>query len=309
MNISFISGEGTCACCPRHCVADRIRVKGFCASGLDPEVASVCRHLGEEPPLCGEKGICNLFYAHCNLQCVYCQNYKISRAAVDASMIFYHSLREVVQRVESVLADSEPVLGLVSPTHYAATIPSLIEALHSDGVCPTVVYNSNGYDSVEMLRMLEPYIDVYLPDFKYSDSSLAAEWSHAADYPLKAQLAISEMCRQKGSGLLCDDRGMAFRGVIVRHLVLPGQVHNSMGVLDWMADNLPMNIHISLMAQYFPPQGVELPAPLRRTVSPEEYAQVVNHYHQLGFYNGWVQELSASETYRPDFREQQAFEV
>lgn len=299
--------EKGCSCCPRHCGVDRVSRMGFCHAGIEPEVASVCIHPGEEPPLCGEKGVCNVFFSHCNLQCCYCQNLDISRAEVESSRVFYHSLREVVERIESLLPQCENVLGLVSPTHYADSVPEIVEALRRDGYNPTVVYNSNGYDDIATLRRMEPYVDVYLPDFKYMDSLLAARLSNAADYPQRAAEALKEMARQKGSGLLCDERGMAFRGLIVRHLVLPGEVDNSIKVLDWLADNMPSNIHISVMAQYFPPKGATLPPNLQRTLTADEYDRVVRHFDSLGFYNGWLQELSSSDVCRPDFDQQDSF--
>lgn len=304
-----------CSSCPRHCPADRLSQLGFCHASLTPEVASVCNHKGEEPPICGSHGICNLFFAHCNLQCVYCQNYAISRAQVDPGLVFYHSLDEVVDRVAQVLGQSENILGLVSPSHYASCIPQLIDSLHQRGLSPTVVYNSNGYDDVSTLKSLAPYIDIYLPDFKYMDSLLASDLSHAPDYPLRAQEALLEMYSQKGSGLPTDDSGLAFRGIIVRHLVLPGQVDNSLQCLDWLADNVSLNLHISLMAQYFPsPQLLASPllhnpryAALSRTLDIDEYNQVVDHFYDLGFHNGWVQELDSNRIFRPDFSRPDSF--
>lgn len=298
-----------CTVCPRKCAVDRTLGLGFCHASRQVEVASVCVHTGEEPPLCGKKGICNVFFAHCNLQCVFCQNSDISRGEVDADRIFYHSMDEVVDRIAEVIAQTENVLGLVSPSHYAFAVPELIDRLHQRGLFPTVVYNTGGYDSVEMLRTLEPWVDVYLPDFKYIDPSLAARYSHAADYPEVAQAALREMVRQKGTGLLTDEDDVAFRGVIVRHLVLPGAVENSLGVLDWMADEISANLHISLMAQYFPPRQFDGDlAPLNRRLTLEEYQQVVDHFYEEGFHKGWVQELSASDNYHPDFNKQEAFE-
>lgn len=304
-----------CSICPRHCAADRVNTLGFCHASLEPEVASICNHGGEEPPLCGKKGICNLFFAHCNLQCIFCQNDTISRGEVAPNHIFYHSIDEVVARVAEVLETSENVLGLVSPSHYAFCIPQLIDRLHEKGLFPTVVYNSNGYDDVAVLQRLAPYVDVYLPDFKYMDSRLAADLSHAADYPQRAQAALLEMYNQKGSGLPTDDDGLAFRGIIVRHLVLPGQVENSLRCLDWLAENVSLNLHISLMAQYFPNELVKqsplvqqpIYEPLIRTLQADEYQRVVDHFYALGFHNGWVQELDSNLAFRPDFSRKDSF--
>ena len=251
-----------------------------------------------------------MFFAHCNLQCCYCQNYEISRGSVDTEKVFYHSISEVVDRIQELLPQTENVVGLVSPTHYADSVIPLIEAIHDRGLSPTIVYNTNGYDSVEVLQQLAPYIDIYLPDFKYMDSDLAFRYSSAADYPEKAQLALLEMYSQKGASLPTDENDIAFRGMIVRHLVLPGAVQNSIDCLRWLADNLGTRIHISLMAQYFPPQTVgRLPDELNRRLTKQEYQQVVDEFYRLGFSRGWVQELDSSEQFHPDFSQRQSFQL
>ncbi len=302
-----------CSLCPRNCLADRTQHLGYCRATAEPEVASVCVHKGEEPPLCGDKGICNVFFAHCNLQCVFCQNYEISRGTVAADKVFYRTMDEVEERIAMLLPQTENVLGLVSASHYADQIPELIERLHRRGLEPTVVWNSNGYENPETLQMLAPYIDIYLPDYKYADSELARRYSNAADYPQVAQRALQEMVNQMGSGLRCDTEGLAFRGIIVRHLVLPGQVRNSIDCLRWLAENLGTGLHLSLMAQYFPPDvplaGKGWPDALGRPLRQEEYDEVLDCFEQLGFSNGWCQELSAADRFRPDFSCQQAFEL
>lgn len=303
-----------CTSCPRQCGVDRTLAKGYCQAPRQPEVASICVHKGEEPPICGTKGICNIFFAHCNLHCCFCQNYQISGAHVDESCLYYRGLEAVCDRVEEVLAQTENIIGFVSPAHYSYCVPQIVEELHRRGCFPTVVYNTNGYDSVESLKMVAPYVDVYLPDFKYMDSSLAATLSHAADYPEVAQKALLEMYSQKGSGLPTDDDGLAYRGIIIRHLILPGQVDNSLRVLDWMADNLSLNLHISLMSQYTPIFGAEgdaggqVPEYLLRTITQEEYDRVVDHFYELGFHRGWVQEFSSQQHYVPQFSNREAFE-
>ncbi len=189
----------------------------------------------------------------------------------------------------------------------------MIERRQRRGLTPTVVWNSNGYEKPETLQRLAPYVDVYLPDYKYADSALALRYSNAADYPQVAQRALQEMVHQMGSGLRCDAQGLAFRGIIVRHLVLPGQVRNSIDCLTWLADNLGTGIHVSLMAQYFPPmvpqQGGLWPDELGRSVRQEEYDEVLECFARLGFDKGWRQELSAGERFRPDFSRRQAFEL
>ena len=277
-----------------------------------PEVASVCLHRGEEPPL---NPITNVFFSHCNLQCIYCQNWQISGPTSNRATNT-ENIESLADRIVPQLSPITPLLGLVTAAHYAHLIPPLLEAIHarrSSSDAPlTVVYNSSGYESVETLRSLEGLIDIYLPDFKYMDSAIAKTYSHAANYPEVASAAINEMIRQVGIGLKTDDKGIAYRGIIVRHLVLPGHTSNSLAVLDHLASISSLhspfsNLHLSLMAQYFPPHE-GLPAPLNRTVSPEEYALVVHRAEELGFSEGWIQELTAHNNYRPDFTHPNPFQ-
>lgn len=294
----------SCLNCPRQCSAR----PGYChADSLCPEVAAVYAHTGEEPPLSGQKGISNIFFAHCNLQCCFCQNHEISRADVVPDRITLRGVDAIVDATVESLQKTENIVGLVSATQYADIIPALVEGLHKHGCHPTIVYNSNGYERVEVLQQLAPYIDIYLPDFKYADALLAQRYSNAEDYPETALRALKEMYNQKGSALPTDESGLAFRGLIVRHLVLPGQVDNSIECLRLLADRLSPNIHISLMAQYFPPQGVDLPDALNRRVTPEEYQQVVDAFYNLGFHKGWVQELEAADCYQPHFTDKTIF--
>ena len=291
-----------CSLCPRQCASDRVESLGFCRATTTPEAATICVHRGEEPAICGEKGICNVFFSHCNLQCIYCQNHEISTHAQPPRFV---GVEAIAQQIATLLPLTENIVGFVTPTHYAAHIPPIVERLHALGLYPTVVYNTGGYDSVETLRALAPYIDIYLPDYKYSDPGLARRYSHAADYPQVALAALREMYYQKGSPLPTDEGGLASSGIIVRHLVLPGQIQNSLAALEDIA-GISTNLHISLMAQYYPPRP-GLPDQLGRTLTEEEYRQVADHLHSLGFHNGWVQQLDSQASYRPDFSRQQAF--
>lgn len=290
-------GMNTCELCPRCCNVDRTHTPGFCGGRDALEVAAVCVHRGEEPPLVP---IVNVFFAHCNLHCIYCQNGDISGADTAEGFVHYRTIEEVTDRICQLLPESGGMLGFVTATHYADRLPAIIDAVHQRGYTPTVVYNSGGYEREETLRSLEGLVDVYLPDMKYMDSTLAATYSHAADYPEVAAAALLEMKRQVGTGLKCDDKGVAYRGLIVRHLVLPGHTKNSVDCLEWLADNFiaPM-LHVSLMAQYYPARP-DLPAPLNRPLTAEEYSVVAERYQQLGF-DGWLQELEAESHYRPDF--------
>lgn len=302
------SGE-VCTLCPRRCGVPR--GKGFCGAGREPEVASVCVHRGEEPPISGKDGIVNIFFSNCNLKCIYCQNWQIS------SQPHPQSISREEMGVDCIVEDvcrlltstykrgdgGEALLGFVTAAHYVYAVPQIVAAVRRRGFSPTVVYNSSGYESVEALRTLEGCVDVYLPDLKYMDSRLAADYSHAPDYPEVACAALAEMKRQVGASLKLDDEGVAYRGMLVRHLVLPGAVDNSLRCLDWLADNMPLSLNLSLMAQYFPPCP-DLPSPLDRTITADEYAAVLSHAEALGFSNIWSQELGANSNYRPDFSRQ-----
>lgn len=290
-----------CRLCPRECGVDRSNAVGFCGAQAGLEVSAICLHAGEEPPL---NPIVNVFFAHCNLQCIYCQNSDISAAAVEESFVHYRTVDEVADRICELLPQSNSLLGFVTATHYANHLGAIVEAVRQRGFSPTIVYNSSGYESIETLQELDGLVDIYLPDLKYMDPTIALRYSHAKDYPEVATRAIMEMKRQVGAGLKCDDNGVAFRGMIIRHLVVPGHADNSLAVLDWIADNLPpFNIHVSLMAQYFPPRP-DLPEPINRTLTEEEYCQVADHYQQLGF-DGWLQELASEHNYRPDFSQRE----
>ncbi|MDD2463529.1 MAG: radical SAM protein [Desulfobulbus sp.] len=291
----------SCTLCPRQCGGDRRQgTKGYCRIGEDLAIASITLHRGEEPVLSGTRGICNVFFAHCNLRCLYCQNVQISRNET-ALQHGDWSLPQVVDRIASILDTGVNRLGFVSPSHMAQQMVSIVQALHQRGYHPVVVYNSNGYDRVKTLRALEPWVDVYLPDYKYSDPFLAGQWSGAVEYPEVAAAALKEMYRQKGNLLHLDDEGLALRGLIVRHLVLPGAVGNSLGVLRFLAEELSSRITLSLMSQYQPIAEVAAMELLGRTLLPEEYALVVAEMDQLGFENGWVQEFASAAYYNPDF--------
>ena len=295
-----------CCLCPRRCGVDRAAgALGYCKSGVKSLVSSVCIHHGEEPAISGEKGICNVFFAHCNLRCVYCQNHQISRN--DSVMAEYECdteklARKIIAVIEKTKTD---MLGFVSPAHFSLQMVEVIQKLHSQGYAPTVVYNTNGYETPDILDYLADYVDVYLPDFKYSDNALAARFSDVADYAEKTLDALKIIYRQKGSWLQTDNHGLARNGIIIRHLVLPGHVENSKGVLRAVAAIDP-NLHISLMSQYYPPAQLHIPE-LDRHLYPAEYESVINEMESLGLENGWIQELESAENYRPDFEREEPF--
>jgi putative pyruvate formate lyase activating enzyme len=288
---------------------DRTRERGYCGATADPAIASVTIHTGEEPPISGERehnaseppksGIVNIFFAHCNLHCIFCQNYQIS-GSHPTQPLSHSETQPLSHSVPHLLARSNGLLGFVTAAHYAHLIPQILDALHAQGLHPTVVYNSSGYESVDTLRALEGLVDIYLPDLKYLDPDLASRYSHAPDYPEVATAAIREMQRQVGTSLKVDDDGIAYRGLIVRHLVLPGHTQNTLDCLDWLADTfMAPSLHVSLMSQYYPPRP-DLPAPIDRTLNADEYALAAQRFQDLGF-DGWLQAPDANTNYRPDF--------
>jgi putative pyruvate formate lyase activating enzyme len=297
-----------CRICPRKCGANRLEgKKGVCGSDAAFNISSICIHKGEEPAISGENGICNIFFSRCNLSCIYCQNWQISgsKGAVLQTTL---SLEQVIDSIIHFLDQGCKTVGFVSPSHYIPHVKAIVDALRSMGRTPVFVYNTNGYDLASEILELEGYIDVYLPDFKYADDVLAKELSGVADYPEKVMLALQEMFRQKGSTIILDENGQVEKGLIIRHLVLPGNIENSLQVLKLIADRLSESVALSIMSQYWPTVHVKDHPQLGRTLTIAEYDRVVEEMEKLGFYKGWVQELGSSDHYLPDFKNDHPFE-
>jgi putative pyruvate formate lyase activating enzyme len=297
-----------CRICPRECKSDRFGSRlGWCKSDAGFNISSICIHKGEEPAISGNHGICNVFFSKCNLGCIYCQNWQIS-CRDESSNSTALEFSEVIRQITNLLDSGCHAVGFVSPSHYVPHVKAIIDALRDEGRNPVFVYNTNCYDKVETLRSLESYIDVYLPDFKYSDRRLAKNYSDASRYPEIALAALKEMYRQKGSVVLMDENGVAEKGIIIRHLVLPGNVENSIGVLRMIAQEVSTSLTISLMSQYWPTPLVKDHPKLGRMLSPDEYKIVADEMQKLGFRKGWLQEMDSHENYRPDFDKDHPFE-
>ncbi len=297
-----------CELCPRSCKVNRINGDlGYCNCNSMPLISSIFLHQGEEPVLSGEKGICNVFFAHCNLQCVYCQNFQISRNQWSENY-WLTEYDMIIDKICDNLDNGVELLGFVSPSHQVSQMIQIIKRLRDKGYFPRVVYNTNCYDSVETLRKLEGIVDIYLPDFKYFDNRLGEMYSNVPDYFNVASLALKEMFRQKGSTLIVNDHDIAESGIIIRHLVLPGYYKDSIKILNFIADNFSVKLHISLMAQYYPPDGLNLSLPINRVLSASEYSKVLEKIEELGF-RGWVQELKSADFYRPDFSRKKPFQL
>lgn len=285
-----------CQLCPRSCGADRSNGQhGICGMAADPVVARAALHYGEEPCISGQKGSGTVFFCGCPLHCVFCQNGSISTAAPSAGKpITVARLREIFLELRAAGAHN---INLVTGTHF---VPAIARALAQPVGIP-VVYNCGGYESIRSLRMLEGKVDVYLPDFKYALTEPAQKYSHAADYPEIAKAAILEMYRQTGPYQL-DADGMLQRGVLIRHLVLPGNPDNTRRVIDWVAQTFaPGQVLFSLMSQYTP-FGIPPYPELRRTLTQEEYDAAADYLFDSGIEDGFMQELSsATDEMLPDF--------
>jgi len=217
-------------------------------------------------------------------------------------------LDTIVSAVSRLLDEGASSVGFVSPSHMIAQMRAIVDSLRAAGRRPTIVMNTNAYDRSEVIASLADIVDVYLPDFKYMDRSLALELSGAWDYPDVALAALREMHRQKGSKLELREKGSAASGLIVRHLILPGHVENSKAVLRALAGELSPSVHLSLMSQYYPPPPVASHPYLGRTITRGEYEEVLDELERLGFHQGWVQELESEASYRPDFSKPHPFE-
>lgn len=280
---------------------------GYCGMDAGMNIASICIHRGEEPVISGPEGICNIFFSGCNLGCIYCQNHEISRPGSRFQGNSY-TLIKALDIVENILSGGIKAVGFVSPSHLLPQVKAIIRGLHERGLKPVTVYNTNGYDKPDIIDSLADLIDVYLPDYKYVTSSIAKEYSDAADYPEIVLKALKGMYYQKGSKLWVDEEGRAEKGILIRHLVLPGHSEESKKVLRSIADELSTGVHISLMSQYHPTHFVKDHHDLWRSLYKSEYELVAEEMERLGFRNGWLQDMESSINYIPDFSRKHPFE-
>jgi len=271
---------------------------GRCKSTSNIKIALASLHFFEEPCISGTNGSGTIFFSNCNLSCVFCQNYKISQQGLGRD-ITIEELANIFLNQQSKGAEN---INLVTPTMY---VPQIIEALKiakKKGLNLPIIYNSNGYENVETIKLLDGYIDVYLPDLKYFDNNLAKKYSGINNYFENASQVIQEMYFQVGLPLF-DERGLIKKGIIIRHLVLPNHIDNSKKVLSWIKENMPQDIYVSLMAQYFPTYKAKDIEDLNRKLSNEEFEEIKNYLDELNIHNGYFQELGEhEEEYVPDFK-------
>lgn len=283
-----------CNICPRNCSANRKIKTGVCGVGENFRVARAAPHFWEEPCLSGTKGSGTVFFSGCNLGCVYCQNQQISHRAFGKNV----TPDELKRIFDKLLESGVHNLNLVTPTHF---VPMLAKVLKEYNSPVPVVYNSSGYEKAETLRMLEGLVDVYLPDIKYYDSAPALKYSGAEDYFEYASKAVLEMHRQVG-GVVLDGNGIAQKGLIIRHMVLPGNISQAVKVFEWVSENLPLDTYISVMRQYTPfGKAKEMP-PINRKLSSREYSIVKAKILAMGFENCNFQSgEAATESFIPKF--------
>jgi putative pyruvate formate lyase activating enzyme len=294
-----------CAVCPLDCGNDRTRGElARCYSGKLPIVSSYTAHFGEEPALTGTRGAGNIFFGNCNLRCVYCQNYQISQAHREQikNEVTHERLASMMLELQARGCHN---VNFVSPTHFAPQVARAILIAAGQGLKLPIVYNTNAYDSVEVLRLLDRVVDIYLPDLKYADSAEGYSYSKVPDYTEHARAALKEMFRQTGDKLVFDGDGLLRRGLVVRLLVLPNDVAGVRESLEWLRDELSPRVAVSLMAQYYATNRAatdERYVLLSRRISEGEWLRAVSLLGELGMEEGWMQEYDgAAHYYRPNF--------
>ncbi len=282
-----------CNACPRKCGVDRSEQHGFCGVGESFVVARAAKHFWEEPPISGTNGSGAVFFSGCNLRCVFCQNYELSRAKRGKEI----TEKKLTEIFDSLISSGAHNLNLVTATQYAERLADVLERYRSP---VPVVYNCGGYESVETIKRLSNVVDVWLPDLKYIDPERSLRYSKAADYFDAASKAILEMRKNQPEDVF--ENGLMKKGLIIRHLVLPKNVNQSRRIFEWIKDNLGTKTYISLMAQYTPCGKLEDFPELQRRITKREYEKAVDCLVELGFENIFLQELdSAKEQYIPDF--------
>lgn len=287
-----------CSICPHNCKVNRLQGKtGRCKSGSNIKIALSSLHFAEEPCISGKNGSGTVFFSNCNLRCIYCQNYEISQEGKGIEI----SINELAQIFIEQQRKGAHNINLVTPTMY---VPQIIESLKiakENGLNLPIIYNTNGYEKVETIRMLEGYIDVYLPDFKYYSNELSKKYSGVCNYFNIASNAITEMINQVGTPKF-NEEGLIIKGVLIRHLVLPNHIQNTKNILKWIKENLPPDVWISVMAQYFPTYKAKEDKFLNRKLKTKEYKEIEDYLYLLNLENGYMQELEEDEEqYVPKF--------
>jgi putative pyruvate formate lyase activating enzyme len=278
----------SCRVCPRECGVNRLKDDklGFCRSGLNPVISSVSPHHGEEPPISGTKGSGTIFFTNCSLKCVYCQNYPISQMGNGVE----RSPGELACQMVYLQEQGCHNLNLVTPTHFMPQILKAIKIARERGFNLPIVYNTSGYESLEALRLLDGIVDIYMPDMRYSDDRMSVKYSVASHYAEINRAAIKEMYRQVGN-LVLDESGIAKKGLLIRHLVLPENISGTESIMKFLAEEVSKDVYISLMSQYFPAYKAHTFKELSRRLMAEEYEEACRIMEKYGLENGWIQNL------------------
>lgn len=287
-----------CKLCPHQCQVNRLQGnKGRCQCDHTLKIALSSIHYFEEPCISGKHGSGTVFFTNCNLNCIYCQNYEISQLG-KGKEITTEELASIFMKQQAKGVNN---INLVTPTMYVYQIIEAIKLAKKQGLSIPIVYNTNGYETVETIKKLKGYIDIYLPDFKYYSDELALKYSGVKNYFANATKAIKAMYEQVGP-LHFNQSGIATKGVLVRHLVLPNHLQNSKHILKWLKNNMPEDISVSVMAQYFPTYQAKEDKLLNRKLTKKEYQEIENYFYTLNFQNGYIQELGDhEEEYVPNF--------
>lgn len=287
-----------CDICPRMCKVNReIGQMGFCKCDDKIKVALVSTHYYEEPCISGDNGSGTIFFSNCNLNCIYCQNYDISQENKGQEITTNRLAEIFIEQQERGVNN----INLVTPTMYVYQIIDAIKIAKNNGLNIPIVYNTNSYENVETIKMLDGLIDIYLPDLKYYSDSLAVKYSNAPNYFKNATNAIKEMCKQVGNSIF-NNKGIMQKGMIIRHLILPNHLQNTKNILKWIKDNMPKEIYVSVMAQYFPTYKAKKSELLNRKLNKKEYNEIENFLYTLNIKNGYIQELgNHEEEYVPNF--------
>ncbi len=296
-----------CNICPKDCKINRINNEiAACYSGYKPIVSSYCVHYGEEPVLVGSKefnnenGVGNIFFGNCNLRCVYCQNYEISqnhRAEIKNEV----SIERLAEMMLELQEKNVNAIGFVSPTHFVPQIVKAVETAAAAGLNRPLIYNTNSYDSVEVLKLLDGIIDIYLPDLKYSEDEYGYKYSKIKNYVQHSREAIQEMYKQVGSELLIEN-GLLKRGLLIRHLILPNDIAGSYDTLKFISE-LDNRINLSVMSQYYPVHKALSTDLLSRNIREREYEKVLEYLEEFKLENGFFQQFESENYYRPDFKD------
>ena len=280
-----------CNVCPHKCKVNRLEGKsGRCKCNDKIKIALVSTHMYEEPCISGTNGSGTIFFSNCNLSCEFCQNYEISQLGKGHEITIEELASIMVKQQEAGVHN----INLVTPTMYAYQIIEAIKIARKNGLNIPIIYNSNGYENVETIKALKGYIDVYLPDLKYYSNEIAVKYSKAPNYFEIASKAILEMISQVGEPIF-DENGIIKKGVMIRHLVLPNHIQNSKNVLKWIKENIPEEIYIDVMAQYFPTYKAKEDDLINRKLTKREYKEIENYFYLLDFKNGYMQELGEHE--------------